>query len=55
MSARSYLYVPADRLEMLAKAADRSADGLTVDFEEAVAPSRKVEVRRTLGRARNAL
>ena len=26
MSARSYLYVPADRPEMLAKAADRGAD-----------------------------
>ena len=48
MSARSYLYVPADRPEMLAKAADRGADALIVDLEDAVAPSRKVEARRTL-------
>ena len=48
MSARSYLYVPADRPEMLAKAADRGADALIVDLEDAVAPSRKVEARRAL-------
>lgn len=46
MSARSYLYVPADRPEMLAKAADRGADALIVDLEDAVAPSRKAEARR---------
>ena len=45
MSARSYLYVPASRPEMLAKAADRGADALIVDLEDAVAPSRKVEAR----------
>ena len=48
MSARSYLYVPADRPEMLAKAAYRGADALIVDLEDAVAPSRKVEARRIL-------
>ena len=48
MSARSYLYVPADRPEMLAKSADRGADALIVDLEDAVAPSRKVEARRAL-------
>lgn len=48
MSARSYLYVPADRPEMLAKAAERGADALIVDLEDAVAPSRKAEARRIL-------
>ena len=48
MSARSYLYVPADRPEMLAKAADRGADALIVDLEDAVAPSRKSDARRIL-------
>ena len=48
MSARSYLYVPADRPEMLAKAAGRGADALIVDLEDAVAPSRKLEARRIL-------
>ena len=45
MSARSYLYVPADRPEMPAKAAGRGADALIVDLEDAVAPSRKLEAR----------
>ncbi|MYB03949.1 MAG: CoA ester lyase [Acidimicrobiaceae bacterium] len=48
MSPRSYLYVPADRPEMLAKAGERGADALIVDLEDAVAPSRKVEARRIL-------
>ena len=48
MSPRSYLYVPASRPEMLAKAGDRGADALIVDLEDAVAPSRKVEARLTL-------
>ena len=48
MTARSYLYVPADRPEMLAKAAERGADALIVDLEDAVAPSRKPEARRIL-------
>ncbi len=48
MTARSYLYVPATRPEMLAKAADRGADALIVDLEDAVAPARKAEARRAL-------
>ena len=48
MSARSYLYIPADRPEMLAKAAGRGADALIVDLEDAVAPSRKAHARRAL-------
>ncbi|MFD3326624.1 HpcH/HpaI aldolase/citrate lyase family protein [Streptomyces sp. NPDC058701] len=38
---RSYLYVPGDRSEMLAKALGRGADALIVDLEDAVAPSVK--------------
>ncbi|MFD3677040.1 HpcH/HpaI aldolase/citrate lyase family protein [Streptomyces sp. NPDC058613] len=38
---RSYLYVPGDRPEMLAKALGRGADALIVDLEDAVAPSAK--------------
>lgn len=38
---RSYLFVPGDRAEVLKKAADRGADALVVDLEDAVAPSSK--------------
>ncbi|MFE1715090.1 HpcH/HpaI aldolase/citrate lyase family protein [Streptomyces sp. NPDC058728] len=38
---RSYLYVPGDRPEMLAKAAARGADALIVDLEDAVPASCK--------------
>ena len=48
MSARSYLFVPATRPEMLAKAGERGADAIIVDLEDAVAPSRKAEARRAL-------
>jgi citrate lyase subunit beta/citryl-CoA lyase len=41
MSARSVLYVPADRPDILAKAIQRGAGGLIVDLEDAVAPARK--------------
>jgi citrate lyase subunit beta/citryl-CoA lyase len=36
MTARSYLYVPAHRAEMLAKSASRGADALILDLEDAV-------------------
>lgn len=36
---RSYLYVPGDRPEMLAKAATRGADVVIIDLEDAVRPS----------------
>lgn len=45
---RSYLYVPGDQLEKLAKAFDRGADALIVDLEDAVAPSRKDAARQTV-------
>lgn len=48
MSARSYLYVPGDKPEMLAKASGRGADALIVDLEDAVAPDRKDLARATV-------
>lgn len=43
---RSWLYVPGDRERVLAGAADRGADALILDLEDAVAPDRKAEARR---------
>lgn len=40
-AVRSYLYVPGDRPERLAKAFSRSADHLIVDLEDAVAVAAK--------------
>ena len=48
MSARSYLYVPADAAEKLAKALTRGADALIVDLEDAVALPAKPGARETL-------
>ena len=48
MSARSYLYVPADNLERLNKALNRGADALIVDLEDGVAPSNKNIARENL-------
>jgi citrate lyase subunit beta/citryl-CoA lyase len=45
MSARSLLYVPADRPEFLEKALGRGADGVVVDLEDAVAHERKAGAR----------
>ena len=39
--ARSHLYVPGDKPEVLAKALGRGADALIVDLEDAVAPGSK--------------
>jgi citrate lyase subunit beta/citryl-CoA lyase len=41
MTARSYLFVPGDRPDMLAKVGGRGADAIIADLEDAVAPSRK--------------
>lgn len=46
MTARSLLYVPGDQPEKLAKAAERGADGLILDLEDAVAPAAKAGARR---------
>jgi citrate lyase subunit beta / citryl-CoA lyase len=45
---RSYLYVPGDRPEMLAKALSRGADAVIIDLEDAVAPDRKEAARSTV-------
>ncbi len=42
---RSYLYVPGDRPDVLARAHKRGADALIVDLEDAVAPSAKAAAR----------
>jgi citrate lyase subunit beta/citryl-CoA lyase len=44
-AARSYLYVPGDKPDVLAKALGRGADALIVDLEDAVAPSAKDDAR----------
>src|SRR6478752_6254610 len=43
--ARSHLYVPGDKPEVLAKALGRGADALIVDLEDAVAPTAKDQAR----------
>ncbi len=48
MIARSYLYVPANNLEMLKKAPTRGADALIVDLEDSVALAEKVQARENL-------
>lgn len=45
MIPRSYLYVPGDAPEKLAKALTRGADAVIVDLEDAVPPSAKDEAR----------
>jgi citrate lyase subunit beta / citryl-CoA lyase len=46
--ARSFLFVPATRLERLSKAFDSGADAVILDLEDAVAPDRKDGARATL-------
>lgn len=43
--SRSYLYVPGDRPDVLAKAAGRGADALVLDLEDAVPPAAKAAAR----------
>lgn len=40
--ARSLLFVPGDRPERFAKAADSGADAIVIDLEDAVAPDAKM-------------
>ena len=47
-AARSYLYVPGDRPELLARATARGADALILDLEDAVPAARKEFARQTL-------
>lgn len=46
--ARSYLYVPGDRADLLRKAAGRGADALVLDLEDAVALSAKERARQAV-------
>ena len=46
--ARSHLYVPGDKPEVLAKALGRGADALIVDLEDAVAPASKDAARKVV-------
>lgn len=45
MTARSYLYVPGDRPDRMAKAPGRGADALILDLEDAIAPAQKEAAR----------
>lgn len=49
--ARSFLFVPADRLERLPKALASGADAVIVDLEDAVAPAAKAGARSALASA----
>ena len=49
--ARSMLYVPASRPDMIAKAARSEADAVCIDLEDAVAPDRKESSRANVVRA----
>ncbi|MEU3168416.1 aldolase/citrate lyase family protein [Streptosporangium sp. NPDC006930] len=51
MTPRSYLYVPADQEDRLAKAAGRGADALILDLEDAVAPGAKAAARKNAAAA----
>ncbi len=48
MIARSYLYVPANNLDMLKKSINRGADALIVDLEDSVAAGEKEQARQNL-------
>lgn len=48
MIPRTYLFVPADRPERLAKALSSGTDAVIVDLEDAVAPSAKAAAREAL-------
>lgn len=48
MTPRSYLFVPADRPERIAKALASGADAVIVDLEDAVAPEAKTRARQAL-------
>lgn len=50
-AARSYLYVPGDQPDKIAKASGRGADALVLDLEDAVAPASKREARGVVAEA----
>lgn len=50
-SARSWLFVPANRPERFVKAAASDADRIIIDLEDAVAPADKIAAREILAKA----
>ena len=50
-SARSFLFVPADRPERYAKALASGADAVIIDLEDAIAPADKLAARQALAQA----
>ena len=50
-SARSFLFVPADRPERYAKALASGADAVIIDLEDAIAPADKLAARQALARS----
>ncbi len=48
---RTTLFVPATRLDMIAKAAASSADAVCIDLEDAVVPDQKPAARANVARA----
>jgi citrate lyase subunit beta/citryl-CoA lyase len=54
MQPRSYLFVPGDRAERIAKARASGADAVVVDLEDAVAPGSKLAARDALAGALDA-
>ncbi|MFV2179552.1 HpcH/HpaI aldolase/citrate lyase family protein [Actinomadura sp. LOL_016] len=48
MTPRTWLYVPGDRPDRVAKALDSDADTVVLDLEDAVAPAAKADARRTV-------
>jgi len=50
-SARSFLFVPADRPERYAKALASGADAVIIDLEDAIAPADKLAARQALVRS----
>jgi citrate lyase subunit beta/citryl-CoA lyase len=49
MLPRSFLYVPGDRADLVAKATGSGADALVVDLEDGVAPAAKPAARAVVG------
>jgi citrate lyase subunit beta/citryl-CoA lyase len=49
MILRSFLFVPGSRIDRVEKAIASSADGVIIDFEDAVTPSQKETVRNQIG------
>jgi len=48
VTARSYLYVPGDNADRLARSTSRGADAVIADLEDAVAPANRDEARRVV-------